>query len=415
MNQPQITPAIPAAAALSGKLPTSNYWSVAHFEDELEYVFRRSWINLCRADEIPKPGDFLVQEMYAIGTSVLVVHGEDSVLRAFHNMCSHRGNRVAVDRQGNKKWFSCLFHGWTYDHEGHLVGLPQSNKFSTVDKAQGGLTPIHLDVWGGFVYICLAEQPPCTLEEFMQPLTQRLGAHFGDQIWYRGFRLGVEVNCNWKLPYDAVSEFYHFNSLHPKSIGGGFSMKDTSPAVIFSEQAGVVGHFETFYAKTEAFLEPTPIQKLAAELGAGGIHTKSTAIEFKTRYPDAINLHKREDWAVDMYATLPHVAYLILEQSFNVQRVWPIAFNRCYITTELWTLTPPPRNFAEVFNASAVNSRTVDIIAEDFSTLERIQQNLIHGPVRNFHYSSEESQVKGLQDLIQVWIDRGKATKDGAQ
>lgn len=160
MNQPQVSPAIPAAAALGGQLPTSNYWSQQHFEDELEYVFRRSWINICRADEVTKPGDFIVQDLYAIGTSVIVVRGNDGVIRAFHNMCTHRGNQVEVDLQGNKKWFTCLFHGWTYDHEGHLVGLPQSNKFSTVQKDKSGLTPIHVGIWGGFVHICLAEKPP---------------------------------------------------------------------------------------------------------------------------------------------------------------------------------------------------------------------------------------------------------------
>jgi phenylpropionate dioxygenase-like ring-hydroxylating dioxygenase large terminal subunit len=413
MNQPQVSPAIPAAAALGGQLPTSNYWSQQHFEDELEYVFRRSWINICRADEIAKPGDFIVQDLYAIGTSVIVVRGNDGVIRAFHNMCTHRGNRVEVDLQGNKKWFTCLFHGWTYDYEGHLVGLPQSNKFSTVQKDKGGLTPIHVGIWGGFVHICLAEKPPMTIEEFMQPLTKQLGAHYGDQTWHLSLRLSVEVNCNWKLPYDAVIEFYHFNALHPKSIGGGMSLKD-SPARLFSEQAGVVGHFEAFYAKTEAYLEPTPVQQLAAAVGASGIHTKSNAIECKTRYPEAINGNKREDWAVDVYATLPHVAYLIQEQSIAVQRAWPIAVDRCHITLDVWTLTPPPRNFAEMFNASAVKSRTADIVVEDFSTLERIQNNLKHGPVRTFHYNADEAQVKGLQDLIQVWIDRGKAAKAGA-
>lgn len=410
MNQPQVSPAIPAAAKLSGQLPTTNYWSEQHFQDELKYMFRRTWINVCRADELPNPGDFLVQDLYAIGIPVLIVRGNDGVLRAFHNMCTHRGNQVEVDRKGNKKWFSCLFHGWTFDHHGQLVGLPQSQKFSTMQKEKGGLTPIHLDVWGGFVHICLAEKPPMTLEEFMQPLTHRLGKHYGDQPWHLSLRLSVEANCNWKLPYDAVIEFYHFNALHPKSIGGGMSLKD-SPARLFPDQAGVVGHFEAFYAKTDAYLEPTPIQQLAAAVGASGIHTKSNAISHKSRYPEAINLNKADDWAVDVYATLPHSAYLIQEQSIAIQRSWPIAVDRCYITLDVWTLTPPPSNFAEVFNASAVKSRTADILVEDFSTLERIQNNLKLGPVKTFHYNADEAQVKGLQDLIQVWIDRGKAAE----
>ncbi|MCG2635307.1 MAG: Rieske 2Fe-2S domain-containing protein, partial [Gammaproteobacteria bacterium] len=330
------------------------------------------------------------------------------VLRAFYNMCSHRGNQVAVDEKGCTKGFKCLFHGWTYDTEGQLSSVPALEKFSTVDKAENGLKPIHMDVWGGFVHLCLADEPPCSLAEFMQPMTERLGQHFGDQPWYLDTHLFCDVDCNWKLPYDAVSEFYHFNALHPKSIGGGMSLKDAIPT-IYPNKAGVVGHFDAYYSPTEVFLDPTPIQHMTAELGASGVHTKSDNIEVKTRYPDAINLEDKPDWAVDMYVTLPHVAYLIQEQSVAVQRSWPIAVDRCHVELEIWTLTPPPRNFSEQFNSSSVKSRLVDILVEDFSTLERIQANLVHGAVRSFHFNSDEWLVKGLQDLIQVWIDREKA------
>lgn len=408
MNQPQMPRAVASPAPLGGSLPSSNYWSAEHFEDEIEYVFRRSWINVCREQQVSNPGDFLVQDLYALGTSVLLVRGRDGQLRAFHNMCAHRGNRVEVEPRGNKSGFRCLFHGWMYDLKGNLAGLPQAHKFCSVDQAREGLRPVHVDVWGGFVHVCLAPTPPCSLAEFMQPIAARLGDHFGAQPWYLGFSLGVEVNCNWKLPYDAVSEFYHFDALHPKSIAGGMSVKDTVPTV-YADQAGVVGHFEAFYAPSQAYLEPTPVQRLSAELGAAGVHTKSAAIARQTRFPDAINIHKQPDWAVDMYVTLPHAAYLIQEQSIGLQRSWPIALDRCYVTLEIWTLNPPPTRFSELFNLSSVKSRTVDVLVEDFSTLERIQANLRHGPVRNFHYGADEALVKGFQDLLQVWIDRGKA------
>ena len=397
----------PWHATLGGRLTTANYWSEQHFEDEIEYVFRRAWIIMCREDELPKSGDFLMQDLYAMGTSVLLVRGNDGVLRAFHNMCPHRGNRVENDHSGNKSWFSCLFHGWTYDHYGHLASAPKLHKFSTVNKAEIGLTPIHLDTWGGFVFICLAAQPPCTLAEFMQPITQRLGVHFGGQPWYLSFRLGIEVNCNWKLPNDAVIEFYHLNALHPKSIGGGL---DSASITLFPNQMGVVGNLVGSFTQARGYLEPTPIQQLAAELGSGGIHTKSKVMEFKTRYPDALNPDKRPDWAASVFAVLPHTALSMTEQSVVVQRSWPIAVDRCYWTLDLYTLSPPPRTFSEVFNASAVRSRTGDILSEDMSTLERIQRNLARGPVRSFHFNADEAQVKGMQDLIQVWIERGKTS-----
>lgn len=410
MNQPQHIE-YSKAAPPGGTLLSSNYWSAPHFQDELEYVFRRAWLNICRAQELPKPGDFLVQDLYGLGTSVLVVRGNDGVLRAFHNMCMHRGNQVEIGRRGNKSGFRCQFHGWMYDHKGALVGVPQAQKFCTVEPAQCGLRPIHLDVWGGFVHICLADTPSHTLQEFMQPLTDRLGAHFGDQQWYLSFRVGVEVNCNWKLAYDAVIELYHFDSLHAMSVGGGVSAMACAPPELFSEHAGVVGQLTASCAPSEVYLGVTPIQDLTATLGTAGVHTKSKvdSDENKTRYPQAINLHQRPDWLLDLYPTLPHTAYLIPERDIMMHQAWPIAVDHSYLTVEGWTLTPPPRNFSEVFNTSSMKSRLVDVLAEDFGTLERIQRNLVHGAVRRFHYSADEVMVKGLQDLVQVWIDRGKA------
>ncbi|MCG2634140.1 MAG: aromatic ring-hydroxylating dioxygenase subunit alpha, partial [Gammaproteobacteria bacterium] len=64
-----------------GKLPSSNYWSEEHYQDELEYVFRRSWLNVCRESELPNPGDFVVKDLYALGVSALIVRGRDGVLR----------------------------------------------------------------------------------------------------------------------------------------------------------------------------------------------------------------------------------------------------------------------------------------------------------------------------------------------
>lgn len=392
-------------STLGGSLTTANYWSEQHFEDELNYVFRRAWIIVCREDAIPDPGDFLTQNLYALGTSVILIRGNDRNLRAFHNTCAHRGNRVENDHVGNKKWFSCSFHGWTYDAQGSLVSAPKLHRFNSVNKAEIGLAPIHLDTWGGFAFICLATQPPCTLEEFMRPISRRLDAHLGDQPWHLSFRLGIEVNCNWKLPNDAVIEFYHLNVLHQKSIGGGL---DSSTITLYSDQMGVVGNLEGIFTQTKEYLEPTPIQQLASELGAGGIHTKSKVNEFKSRYQDAINPGKRADWAASVFAVLPHTALSMTDQSMVLQRSWPIAVDRCYWSLDLYTLAPPPRTFAEVFNTSAVRSRTIDILSEDMSTLERIQSGLVHGPIHTFHFSADEALVKGMQDLIQAWIDRGR-------
>ena len=93
-----------------------------------------------RADDIPNAGDYFVKNIDILGTSLLIVRGEDGKVRGFHNTCCHRGNRVAVGN-GNGKFFDCGFHGWTYDNQGQLVNVPDEELYFNLDKSalQGDL------------------------------------------------------------------------------------------------------------------------------------------------------------------------------------------------------------------------------------------------------------------------------------
>lgn len=105
--------------------------SPEYFERERDVIFRHAWLNVGRTHDIPNIGDYLVKEMHILRTSVLVVRGRDGQIRAFHNMCRHRGNKLCAtgSESGNARGFSCAFHGWTYDPEGQLVIVPDEDQF----------------------------------------------------------------------------------------------------------------------------------------------------------------------------------------------------------------------------------------------------------------------------------------------
>src|SRR5690348_5260708 len=116
----------------TGPVPVEPCISPDYFELERERVFRRAWLNVCREEEIPNPGDFLVKDIAVVNASILLVRGKDGLIRAFHNVCRHRGNKLAWagDRQGSScKAFQCRFHGWTYQLDGRLASVPDENKF----------------------------------------------------------------------------------------------------------------------------------------------------------------------------------------------------------------------------------------------------------------------------------------------
>src|SRR5579862_5022752 len=97
-------------------VPLESCYSDAHYQLEREAIFKRCWLIVGRVEEITKPGEFFVKDLPVADTSVLVVRGMDGQVRAFHNMCSHRANKVVWDERGTcKRYFTCPFHNWTYD------------------------------------------------------------------------------------------------------------------------------------------------------------------------------------------------------------------------------------------------------------------------------------------------------------
>src|SRR5579859_4546315 len=99
----------------TGPVPIEPYVSQDYFERERALIFRKVWLNVARVEQLPRPGDYLVKDLAVCKTSILIVRGKDGVIRAFHNMCSHRGNKIVAGGSGNcPGLFTCKFHGWTY-------------------------------------------------------------------------------------------------------------------------------------------------------------------------------------------------------------------------------------------------------------------------------------------------------------
>ena len=99
----------------TGPVPIAPYTSPEYYEREQALIFRKVWLNVARVEQIPRPGDYLVKELEVCNTSILIVRGKDGIIRAFHNMCTHRGNKLAPDASGNcAGLFTCKFHGWAF-------------------------------------------------------------------------------------------------------------------------------------------------------------------------------------------------------------------------------------------------------------------------------------------------------------
>ena len=149
MNAPDITPFVHRYPDLgTAPVPVEVMTSPAYFELEREKIFKKSWLNVGRVDDIPERGDYMVKDLAIVQTSLIIVHGSDGRVRALHNVCSHRGNQVAKSC-GNAKGFSCGFHGWTYDTTGALVFCPDEPQFFNLDKGKLGRVEVNQGVPAG--------------------------------------------------------------------------------------------------------------------------------------------------------------------------------------------------------------------------------------------------------------------------
>jgi len=196
---------------LQPALPAAWYRDPAHHERELERIWYRNWIAAGREEEIPQPGDW---RAVRIGTqSIILARGRDGAVRAFHNVCRHRGSILCTEEQGRfaRDRIVCPYHAWTYDLEGALVATPRRMETPDFDKADFPLHKVDIECWGGFVFVRLEGGRKLDLGG----LPDRFRNH-GFHDLRIGKRIVADVKANWKLLAENFSECFHCPPVHPE-------------------------------------------------------------------------------------------------------------------------------------------------------------------------------------------------------
>ncbi|HYQ04425.1 MAG TPA: aromatic ring-hydroxylating dioxygenase subunit alpha [Polyangiaceae bacterium] len=190
-------------------LPRAAYTDEVVFALEREHIFGRAWSCVGREQELVRPGDFVRARV--AGEELLVVRGVDLELRAFHNVCRHRGLLLVEPERGRSLELTCGYHGWSYEPSGALRVAPYMPP--SFRRECHGLTSVRLEVLHGFVFVCLDPRA--------QPLAEALD---GAPEWLTKPELGHlrlgrsqshEVAANWKLLVENFQESHHFQSVHP--------------------------------------------------------------------------------------------------------------------------------------------------------------------------------------------------------
>jgi len=196
-------------------LPGWCYHSDALLELEKENLFKNHWQIVCHINDIPQKGDFRTMDF--CGERALVVRGEAGSVKAFRNMCRHRGSRVVADEKGTCKGaIVCPFHGWVYNLDGTLRGAAQPKSFPDLDKVEFGLQPVEMEIWNGLIFIRFNPGPQPSVAELLAPFAAEAGLYQMDQMVPAYDEIYTQQTpVNWKSVRDVDNEGYHVAMAHP--------------------------------------------------------------------------------------------------------------------------------------------------------------------------------------------------------
>lgn len=191
----------------------ARYSSAAYMEREWQGIWRRHWLLAGLASDVAQTGDYFVFDLGR--EQILVTRDEAGQLQAFFNVCQHRGNRLVTAERGQAQRLRCSYHAWTYGLDGALASVPYEERFANgVPCAERSLRKVHTDAWGGFVFVCLDEEPEPLLD-YLGPVATMLAPYQFDKMVLMEDQT-VLHRCNWKAVIDNFSELYHVDFLHPQ-------------------------------------------------------------------------------------------------------------------------------------------------------------------------------------------------------
>ncbi len=362
-------------------VPLASYLTPEAFDQERHAVFGRSWLLVAHAADLPNPGDFVRRDLDVPRVSLLIVRGDDGRIRAFHNICRHRGNAMVRQASGHRSRFTCSFHGWTWRADGSLQGVTDEGQFPALDKSALGLLPVHCDTWNGLVFVNVDAEPEETLAQWMGELADGWGGHFESQHRLSSHRF--EMAANWNLGVNAFTEGYHTMYIHRNTAGdyqgGASNPQRHRPFMQFMKR-------HTLYsAPANPDHRLVPAEEVAYRWGR---RLLPAACFDNASLPPAVNPSRAEHWLFDVIEVFPNLVMLV-GQHYRIEiRFLPVAADRTVVLNE--TFVYAPANLAERASQELFRSREREVVREDLSLLEAQHAALSTGVMPEVVLSRQE-------------------------
>ncbi|MFT5203038.1 MAG: choline monooxygenase [Candidatus Aldehydirespiratoraceae bacterium] len=399
------------------KVPASRYTDPAWAAIEAEKVWASTWQLACSLDHVKNSGDVFV---YEVGTlSILIVRGADGELRAFQNVCLHRGSELCDGHQEGLTEIRCPFHRWSWDLEGRLREVPSRKGFGTLRNDDLPLIAASVDSWGPMVFVNPdADADP--LADFLDPVPAGSAWAQLDDFRCKAL-LSIPVAANWKTIIDGFSETYHVQGIHPEML----RMVDdvNSPQVIWERHGRLTQPYGVASPRIRGGATDQEIWEGFVEVMGGriGVHTGEPAGDcpdipdgaaLRDVLADMVRSHFLETEGVDLtqfdttqmmtmeqYNLFPNTTVLIFGDLLQVVRSRPglspdegfmdiMAFDR--------VVTDAPRRDPVTMEIEAGSYSMGLVVDQDVANVERSHRGLRSPGLTHLTLSGEECRIINL-------------------
>lgn len=357
-------------------LPARFYTDPALFAREQETFFRGMWMSVCRLEDIPTEGSFIVCSI--AGDSILIVRQGDSA-NAFYNLCRHRGTTICTESHGQLGGsIQCPYHAWTYAYDGALIGAPHMDGTESFRKSDFPLRGVRAAVWDGFVWVNTSNDGP-SLDEQLADLPQKFAPWRMGEL-RRGARLEYDIPANWKLIFQNFSECLHCPNLHP-----------------------VLNKLSHYLSGENEPLRPT---YMGGRMDlAPGVETMSMDGSRSCEYLPSLGPDEKR--RVYYYAIFPNLLISAHPDYVMVHTLWPLAHDRTTLVCEF--LFHPDELAGTKFDAKSILEFWDMTNKQDWFVCELAQQGISSRGYTPGPYSNREELLYAFDQFI---VDRLKTTRD---
>lgn len=289
-------------------LPARVYHDPTVFEYETEAWFRKEWLYVGREEDLPEVGSYMRQEI--LGESVIIVRGIDGEIRAFYNVCRHRGAMIVQEPAGRVGGFSCPYHAWTYDLQGKLRQPSNTDTLVGFSCEANGLYPVQVQSWAGCIFVNL-DPEPTSFDEHLGDFPGHF-ERFNLHELLRAEHMEYDVKANWKSLVENYSECYHCPGVHPllnhitpANLGRGVLL--TGRGQWSCGTMVMTDDYETL--STDGYLHGRPVLPTMTE-------------------PDLKHVYYAWIW--------PNMLFSLHPDFLMIHQVWPIDVDRSIVICELF-------------------------------------------------------------------------------